>query len=142
MAGVAELLGKIVYLDTNIFVYAVEGYEPEEAFLRELFAALDGRAFAATTSEFTLAELLVKPFELGRDDVVSIYIDLVQNSERITVVPVDPAILIEAARQRPTSSILMPDAIHVAAALTLGCDVFLTSDRRLKLPSGIALSLL
>ncbi len=110
--------------------------------MRELFSALDGRAFAAITSEFTLAELLVKPFELGRDDVVSIYIDLVQNSERITVVPVDRAILIEAARQRATSSILMPDAIHVATALTSGCDVFLTNDRRLKLPSEIALSLL
>jgi hypothetical protein len=85
--------------------------------VRELFSTLDGKAFAAVTSEFTLAELPVKPFELGRDDVVSTYIDLVQNSERIIVVPVDRAILIEAARQRATLSILMPDAIHVATAM-------------------------
>ncbi len=142
MAGLAGLLAKIVYLDTNIFIYAVEGYEPEEAFLRELLSALDGKSLAAVTSEFTLAELLVKPFELGRDDVVSAYIDLVQDSERITVAPVDRAILIEAARQRATLGILMPDAIHVATAMASACDVFLTNDRKLKLPPELALSLL
>jgi predicted nucleic acid-binding protein len=142
MAEIASILGRTVYLDTNIFIYAVEGYEPEDAFVHELFSALDGRALTAVTSEFTLAELLVKPFDLGRDDVVSTYTDLVQDSEWITVVPVDRAILIEAARQRAALSILMPDAIHVATATAAACEVFLTNDRRLKLPSKMALSLL
>jgi predicted nucleic acid-binding protein len=142
MAEIVSILGQTVYLDTNIFIYAVEGYEPEDAFVRELFSALDRRILTAVTSEFALAELLVKPFELGRDDIVSIYIDLVQNSERITVVPVDRAILIEAARQRATLSILMPDAIHVATAVVSSCEVFLTNDRKLKLPAEMALSLL
>jgi predicted nucleic acid-binding protein len=142
MAEITNILGRIVYLDTNIFIYAVEGYEPEDAFVRELFAALDGRAPTAVTSEFTLAELLVKPFELGREDVVSTYIDLVQNSERITVVPINRAILIGAARQRATLGILMPDAIHVATAMTSARDMFVTNDRKLKLPAQMTLSLL
>ena len=142
MAGLANILGKTAYLDTNLFIYAVEGYEPEQSFVHELFAALDRKDFVAVTSEFTLAELLVKPFELGREDVVSAYTDLVQHSDRLTVAPVDRSILIEAARQRAALSILMPDAIHVATALALSCDVFLTNDRRLKLPPAIALELL
>ena len=73
---------------------------------------------------------------------MSAYIDLVQDSERITVAPVDRAILIEAARQRATLGILMPDAIHVATAMASACDVFLTNDRKLKLPPELALSLL
>ena len=89
--------GRRTYLDTNIFIYAVEGYEPEQAFMRELLAALDAKAFGAVTSEFTLAELLVKPLELGREDVVAAYIDLVQPSDQVAVLPVDRSILIEAA---------------------------------------------
>ena len=71
MAGLADILGRTVYLDTNIFIYAVEGYAPEEAFLRELFAALEDGRFTAVTSELSLAEVLVKPFELGREDVAA-----------------------------------------------------------------------
>jgi hypothetical protein len=36
----------------------------------------------------------------------------------------------------------MPDAIHVASVLAVGCGVFLTNDRRLKLPSSVRLELL
>ena len=75
MASLAGILGKTAYLDTNLFIYAVEGYEPEQDFVRELFSALERGDFAAATSELTLAELLVKPFELGREDVVSAYSD-------------------------------------------------------------------
>jgi predicted nucleic acid-binding protein len=142
MAGLAGILGKTAYLDTNLFIYAVEGYEPEQDFVRELFAALDRGEFAAATSELTLAELLVKPFELGREDVVSAYTELLRPSDRLAVVPVDRLILIEAARQRAALGMLMPDAIHVATAVATGCEVFLTNDRRLKLPSTLSAKLL
>ncbi|HEX8416375.1 MAG TPA: type II toxin-antitoxin system VapC family toxin [Methylobacterium sp.] len=138
MAELISLLGRIVYLDTNIFIYAVEGYQPEQAFMGEFLAELERGGFAAVTSEFTLAELLVKPFELGRQDVVSAYAGLLQPSDRLAVVPVDRTILVEAARQRATLGMRMPDAIHVATALAAGCDAFLTNDRRLRLPPTIA----
>jgi len=142
MAGLADILGRTVYLDTNIFIYAVEGYAPEAVFLRELFAALEEGRFAAITSELSLAEVLVKPFELGREDVVATYTELVAPSERLTIVPVDRAILIEAARQRAALGMRMPDAIHVATALAAGCALFLTNDRRLRLPPGLTKELL
>ena len=84
----------------------------------------------------------MKPFQLGREDAVSAYTNLVQHSDWLAVVPVDRSVLVETARQRATTGILMPDAIHVATALAAGCDVFLTNDRRLKLPPAIALELL
>ena len=36
----------------------------------------------------------------------------------------------------------LPDAIHTATALAAGCELFLTNDRRLKLPPGLAKELL
>lgn len=142
MARLAAILGGTVYLDANIFIYAVEGYAPEEAFLRELFAALEDGRFTAVTSELSLAEVLVKPFELGREDVAAAYTELLTPSERLAVLPVDRAILSEAARQRATLGMRLPDAIHVATALAAGCELFLTNDRRLKLPPGLAKELL
>src|SRR5919205_1336576 len=100
MERLTAILGRRVYLDTNIFIYTIEGYAPEAAFLRELFAALEEGRFAAVTSELTLAEVLVKPFELDREDVVAGYTELLVPSERLTVPPVGRAILVEAARQR------------------------------------------
>ena len=40
------------------------------------------------------------------------------------------ASLIEGARQRATLGVLTPDAIHVATALSVGCEVFLSNDRK------------
>jgi len=75
MARLSRIRGTTAYLDTNLFIYAVEGYEPEEAFVRALFLALEGGEFAAVTSELTLAEVLVRPFALGREDVAATYIE-------------------------------------------------------------------
>lgn len=130
------LLRRTVYLDTNVFIYAVEGYQPVQAVVDELFAGLEQGHFAGVTSELTLAEVLVKPLELGLGNVVSAYTDLLQPSEHLAVVPVGRTILVEAARQRALLGIRLPDAIHVATALDAGCDVFLTNDRRLRLPPG------
>ena len=142
MASLSDLRGATAYLDTNLFIYAVEGYAPEEAFVRELFNALEQGELAAATSELALAEVLVQPFALGREDVVATYTDLLRPSERLAVVPVDRAVLVEAARQRAVLGLRMPDAIHVATAFAFGCGVFLTNDRRLKLPPGIRQELL
>jgi predicted nucleic acid-binding protein len=142
MAGLSGLRGATVYLDTNLFIYAVEGYAPEETFVRELFAALERGELAAATSELALAEALVRPFALGREDVAATYAELLSPSDRLAVVPVDRAVLVEAARQRAALGLRLPDAIHVASALAAGCGVFLTNDRRLRLPPGVRLELL
>src|SRR3954465_5925164 len=142
MAKLAAILGGTVYLDTNIFIYTVEGYAQEETFLRELFAALEDGRFTAVTSELSLAEVLVKPLELGREDVATAYAELLTSSDRLAVLPVDRAILVEAARQRAALGTRMPDAIHVATAVAGGCELFLTNDRPLKLPSGLTKELL
>jgi predicted nucleic acid-binding protein len=86
--------------------------------------------------------MLVGPFQANRPDVVSRYDDFLRTSENLTVVPVGRAVLLGAARQRARLRLLMPDAIHVATALEAGCDLFLTNDRRLRLPAELTLHLI
>lgn len=139
MGDLAGLTGKAVYLDTNVFVYAVEGFAPHRAFVEGLFRAVDAGRLRAVTSELTLAEVLVKPLELGRTDIAELYTDLVQDSGRLTVVPIDRTILMEAARYRVELGLRLPDAIHVATAVAAGCDALLSNDQGLKVPAGLRL---
>lgn len=117
MGGVDALIGKGVYLDANVFVYAVEGFPEHQPFVDELFRSIDDGHIAAVTSELTLAEVLIKPLETRRDDVVAIYKELLQSSEHLNVVPIDRAVLASAARLRAGLGIKLPDAIHVATAI-------------------------
>ena len=139
MGKITSLARKSVYLDTNLIVYAVEGFDEHRAFLEGLFRLIDAGQTTAVTSELTLAEALVRPLEAGHDDVIKLYDNLLQNSERLGFLPIDRSILLEAARYRAELGIKLPDAIHVATAIAGNCDVFLTNDKRIKLPPGLTL---
>lgn len=61
MVVLNAIRGGRVYLDTNIFIYALEGYADFIDDLTELFASIDAGNIRAVTSELTLAEVLVRP---------------------------------------------------------------------------------
>ena len=123
--------GERVYLDTNIFIYALEGYPDFVNELTELFEKFDEGNLSAVTSELTLAEVLVRPFIDGNIQRQTAYQQALQSSEALEVVPVNRDVLIEAARLRSVANLRLPDAIHGATARLTGCETFLTNDRRL-----------
>ena len=96
MGFVSSLTGSALYIDTNIFIYAFEGFPEYADKLRELFEAIDSGTITAVTSELTLAELLVKPFMDANTQRQSFYRDTIQNSDLLSVCPVSRDILIEA----------------------------------------------
>jgi predicted nucleic acid-binding protein len=136
---VESLRGRRVYLDTNIFIYAVEAVAEYAAAVEALFDLIEGGEIEAATSELTLAEALAKPFEAGRPDSAQVYEAMLAPSSWLTVLPVERAILIEAARLQAALTLRLPDAIHVATALAAGCNALLSNDRRIKVPAGLAL---
>lgn len=133
MGSVAGTLGPRVYLDTNFFIYALEEVEPWARIARKILIALDAGELGAVTSELSLAECLVKPLELGRDEIAEAYLGLLTDRRSLSVVPVTREILVEAARLRATSRIKLPDAIHASTALQGKCSSFVTNDDRLKI---------
>jgi predicted nucleic acid-binding protein len=143
--GIDQILsaGSVSYLDTNIFIYALEGYPEFLKILTELFDMIDNGKVRAYSSELTLAETLVKPMTDNNTRLQKAYQDAVRTAGFLQVLPVDREILIEAARIRSQNARLrLPDAIHLATAQYCGCDIFFTNDRRLKTYPNINIVLL
>jgi len=132
VASLTALLGEFVYLDTNIVIYVVEGYAPFERTIRALLDAVDNRQIRAATSELTLAEVLVKPKMDGKVDLVKAYHTFLESSAAIEVLPITQNILVQAAELRASSATKLPDAIHIATALSVGCSSLLTNDQELR----------
>ena len=124
------VVGQRLYVDTNIFIYALEGLAPWADMALELFESIESGACFAVTSELSLAECLVRPIRLGRKDVVQAYLGLLRNRNFLAVVPITREILLEAARRRAGSSLRLPDAIHAATAAYWSCTRVLTYDDR------------
>lgn len=129
MGLIDALGGRRVYLDANVFVYAVEEAAPFADALRLLFDAVRRGAVRAITSELTLAETLVVPIREGDRDRQRAFARAIRQRGGLAVMPVTRAVLVEAARLRAALPALkLPDAIHAATARLSGCGVLLTND--------------
>lgn len=136
------LAGQKVYLDVNVFIYALEGAAPWSSMLGPVFAAMEAGEWQAVTSELSLAECLVRPFQLGRDDLVQLYKAALSPQAHFGLLPVDAPTLVSAARLRAAHGFKLPDALHAATALASGCTALLTNDAGFRRTPGIQCLLL
>lgn len=129
-----------VYLDSNVFVTAFENAGARSDHAWWIMLAIENGEIVGATSEITLAELLVKPIELGAAELAAAYEQTIAPGANFEVMPVRREILIEAAGIRARrSSIRLPDAVHIASAQALSCPFFVSDDLRLPLPEDIKL---
>lgn len=119
-----------IFLDTNFFIYLIEGASPQAARARHLLRAFSARRDEMFTSVMSLGEVLVVPMTNGNYTLAQQYRKIF-HGPGMTVLPfIEPAA--EAfARIRTNRAIKLPDAIQLATAGTAGCDLFLTNDGRL-----------
>jgi len=139
MGNLIDLLDQKIYLDTNIFIYALEQHPEYAVVVDRLFALFDVAKAEAFTSEIALAECLVKPYADGNSDFQIRYQAAITTRSGLTVYPVSRSIVIRAARIRAAYKIRLPDAIHLSTALEASCDVFLTNDQLVKPIPGVTL---
>ena len=71
--------GSRLYLDTNVWIYSLEGYAAFTAALTALFARIDASELIPLTSELTVAGVLVKPFADGNVTLQQRYLETLQN---------------------------------------------------------------
>lgn len=115
----------LVYLDSVIPIYLVDGIEPfrsrAEAHYRVILAAGDSTAL----SELTKLECRIGPLR-SRSAVGLAAFELFFASQ--AVVPLTVAVYERAARVRATYRFKLADSIHLAAAVEGGCERYLTND--------------
>jgi predicted nucleic acid-binding protein len=137
-----------IYLDTNVFVVAVEQSGAVNELVDNLLLEGERKPGLLVTSELTLAELLVKPFQtrgegptgtsesptrLVPNTIAAIYARLVDRRPGLNVVSIDRSILILSAFHRAADRVLkLPDAIHLATAEQTACTHVISADRGLR----------
>ncbi|MBA3257190.1 MAG: type II toxin-antitoxin system VapC family toxin [Pyrinomonadaceae bacterium] len=137
MGQLTSQLGARVYLDTNIIIYAVEGYEPHADRIKSVLRAMTEGEIKAVTSDLTLAEVLVKPKRDANTNLEEAYRHFLQPTDSLRNSVITREILEAAAGIRATSVLKLPDAIHFASAINQNCDSFLTNDERFESVSGL-----
>ena len=119
-----------IFLDTNFFVYLIEGSSSRAAKAKRLLQAFSTRRDEVLTSVMTLGEILVKPMKNSDHALIAQYWRIFKG-QGVSVLPFVEDAAEAFARIRTETSVKPPDAIQLATAATAGCDMFLTNDDRL-----------
>lgn len=116
-----------IYLDTAPVIYSVEQVMPYAAIVD---ARLTAPGVAPIVSDLTRPECRVKPLRNGNVYLLQDYDDYFQGAV-VEIIPLSREVIDYATEIRAQYGFKTPDAIHLAAAVVSGCNVFLTNDHRL-----------
>ena len=120
----------LVYLDTVICIYSVEGAPAFQARARARLLALRAAGDRPAISDLTWLECRVKPIRLG-DATALADMEAFLTASDVFRVPLPTAVYERACRIRAIHNHKLADAMHLAAAAESGCGLFLTNDLRL-----------
>ena len=122
---------KKIFLDTAPIIYFVEKKPVFYEKVNDLLIANADADFV--TSAITVTEYFPIPLQQpNREELVHEFNAFLEQAE-ITVLNIDREIAMEAARIRAQyKSFKTMDALQLAAALSYGCDLFLTNDKQLR----------
>ena len=105
--------------------------------VKDIFTAIDNGQITAVTSPITLAECLVHPIRMNLPSLQQSFTDVVVSGINTTFAGLDHVVGEQAAQLRAAYNVNLPDAFQLAAAMSNGCDAFLTNDAWLKRVTGI-----
>jgi predicted nucleic acid-binding protein len=131
----------IVYIDTAIVIYTLEGNENYLPSLDPLWSRFESGDIELMTSELTLMEVLVHPLKTKNLQLVADYEEFLTDSA-IQLLPINRAILKSAAQIRSVKNIKTPDAIHASTAIQHSCTIFLRNDRGFQNTPGLPVMIL
>lgn len=121
-----------LYIDAAPLIYYVEENLGYIARIDAVIQLVDRGTVMAFSSVILLPEVLSYPLKLQRADLEKAYRDALTGSPNFELIPVSRAIAERATELRARHNLRTPDALHVATALEVQCDAFLTNDLGLK----------
>ena len=137
MKLIEEHSGKRVYLDTNIFIYLIEGNPSFQPIIETISTALSNGTFQAYSSLIALTEILPPLVKRGEEKVIAGTIEIMTQSGLVSFASANGDVCIQAGFLRGELGMKAPDALHVATAVYQGCDIFLTNDAGIRVPKAL-----
>jgi predicted nucleic acid-binding protein len=119
-------------IDTNIFIYFLEGHPRYGAWCASLFELIERGQNSAVTATVTLLELLVQPYRDEKDDLAHKIFSLTSTHPKLEWVPLTMNLADRAAQLRARYRLSTPDAIQLAAAISQKAVRFYGNDRGLR----------
>lgn len=137
-----KLKGKVVGLDTMVFIYHFEENQAYSPLTFSIFESLEKGNFNGITSILTLLEILVKPKKENNLLLTERYKLLFETFPNLQVKEINENIADIASSLRANYNINTPDAIQIATSLEAKADIFITNDATLKKVTEIKVLLL
>ncbi len=120
----------LVYLDSVICIYAVEGAPSFQTRAKARLATMRAVADQPAISDLTWLERRVTPIRFG-DAVALSDMEAFLTASDVMRVPMPTAVYERACRIRAFHNYRLGDVLHLAEAVEGGCGLFVTNDHRL-----------
>ena len=121
----------MIYLDSCILIYAVEGDDERGDRVRQRLA--DARASTVAISPLVMLEFLVGPM---RVDILTLRDHYTRAFEQFVALDQGVEQCVRAAELRARHGLRTPDSLHLATAQLSLCEELCTNDNRLAAVSG------
>ena len=131
-----RLLGRQVYLDSNVLIYFLEEDRTYFPAVARLFTLASTGGFRTLTGDLSVTEVLVHPIASGDQTAVE-RIRAFLASGLVEIRPHTRWEFEQAAHIRASRRTSLPDALHLATAVATGCTVLVTNDLRMPSVPGL-----
>jgi predicted nucleic acid-binding protein len=131
-----------LYIETAPLIYYVEENPAYVTKMDAIIKAVETTTIEAVSSVILLTEVLPHPIKLGNTKLEQEYRNILLHSGGFGLLPVTGQIAEFAADLRARYNLRTPDALHVATAISAGCDAFLTNDIALQRVAEITILVL
>jgi len=121
-----------IFFDTAPFIYYFEDHPDYGEVIYQIISSIYENNSSLITSYITYIELITKPKQLGRDDIVAKYRDFFTNSDNLSLYPLNLIVSEKVAELRAQYRFKTPDAIQIATAIICGADYIITNDKAWK----------
>jgi len=130
-----------VYLDSVIVIYLIDHTGPFHSRAQARFSKMRTAGDWSVISDLTRLEGRVLPLRNGDLKALSDF-DSFFSEPDVQRTPLTAAVYDRATDLRATHNFKLGDALHLAAAIEGGCDLFLTNDLRLARCTDIPIEVL
>lgn len=131
----------LIYLDSVIVIYYLEGADQFQQMAAQRLAALRAARDEIAVTDLTRLEWRVQPIHFADQRRLAMF-DAFFALPDVKRVPLTTAVYDRATDIRAQFAFKTTDAIHLAAAMEAGCGGFLTHDVRLARFTGIPVEIL